>query len=123
MPHQHPKLRLSSLEGQILWELEEAGEENIVSLVNTLRRRFAGVSDMEFLEMMGRAVQTLLRLNLISFSPMVAEGLSRFLPLKEVLHWYEDEVWGGGWRWSEKWGGPDVLEIYLTEKGYKDLAE
>ena len=63
------KLSLTRVQGEVLWVLEEAGEENMPALVNTLRVIFPALSDEELRAEVDGAVGALSRRGLVYVSP------------------------------------------------------
>jgi hypothetical protein len=64
-------LSLTPVQREVLWALEEAGEENTPTLVNTLRSKFSNLSDEELHREINEAVEGLSRYGFVYMSPGV----------------------------------------------------
>ncbi len=100
------RLRLSPLEKEILWTLQEAGEENLSALLNTVEPLVSLPPGVEFLPACKRAIKNLLDLKYIGFC-IEQEDHARhnLLPvtdevdLDQALH----RTNGGQWLQNKSW--------------------
>lgn len=118
------KYRLSSVQREILWALEESGAENIPTVLNTLRLKCANLSPNELLSQSEKAIRGLKEIGFISltqdyekpglgFVPISPEHVGRFLSIGDIVTWDEHK----GWTWDEIKGGVYRVSLALTEAG------
>jgi hypothetical protein len=62
------KLSLTPIQREVLWTLEEAGEENLPTIMNTLRVKLPGVAGDDLSGIIRGAVEDLARRGFISVS-------------------------------------------------------
>lgn len=115
---------LSPIQRDVLWILEEAGEENLPTVLNTLRSNSAGVPDEVLIPALSDALRGLWRSDLITFcryrggSDARSEDLSpgetqSVLAVSEVVRWNED---GGYWQWDEARGGGGRVSVVVPDE-------
>lgn len=102
------RLKLTPLEGKILWVLEEAGAENLGCILNTLgvAPSDAGRVPFEF----EAAVERLVRLGFVTWSPAVKAEES----LAELEYRTAETSW---------WSSGELCSLSLTEAGERALTE
>jgi hypothetical protein len=62
------KLSLTPIQREVLWTLEEAGEENMPTIINTLRVKLSGAAGNDLSDDIRGAVEDLARRGFISIS-------------------------------------------------------
>jgi hypothetical protein len=63
------KLSLSPVQREVLWTLEEAGEETVPTIINTLRLKFSKFLHKELLERVEEAIESLSQHGFVYLSP------------------------------------------------------
>ncbi len=125
--YRSPNLRLTPIERELLWMLEEAGEENLLSVFNALRSKFPETTDDTLIRETIEAIQHLLAVGFISI-----ESPNGFLRIgieeravREVLAKYE-EIWVeialGMWRRHTGEFAPYPESLVLTDAGRQALT-
>lgn len=123
----HPRLRLTPLQREILWILEEAGEEHITTLLNTLRSQVSPDQRPSLPDATYEALQALFLTGLVSFEPRIAgcevnrvskrpDGIPDF---RTLIAWDEP---AGYWKWNEDVAGKRRLAFILTDEGSQSLT-
>jgi len=123
-PGKRRKVRLTPMQGAVLRMLEEAGEENPPTVLNTLRAAHADQSNEEFAQAVRLALGGLYDLGFITLSrdeerpnqrwmPVPPEDIPRILSISQVVRW-DDR---GYWRWDDCQAGPYRASLALTEAG------
>ncbi len=123
-------IRLSPIEGMLIRELEEAGEECIVTMLNTFFPRFPKMSKADFLITMSQSMRNLIERGLIGLSidskipglksvPIEGAKVESYLRLPVMVFWNGQEKM---WNWDTDSTGEYATSIILTEAGYKALT-
>ena len=122
-------LKLSPMQREVLWMLEEAGEENVPALLNTLQALFPDKPYQSLLAEVQAAIRGLWQLQLVAFSrdhgkPNLhyvlldeAESRHALLLIEEV----EYETTSGGWT-RRPGAGAYPLGLVLTDSGRTALT-
>ncbi|MHB8902750.1 MAG: hypothetical protein ACYC6Y_28655 [Thermoguttaceae bacterium] len=117
---------LNDTERRILAVAEEAGEENVCALVNTVIRRVGNVDEISLLV---DSLLSLKRRELVELADSRDEELSQWIPLHsaeatqrlhtllESLIWSQDQAL---WLWTSP---ANRLTVLLTERGRSVAAE
>ncbi len=126
-PGSRRKQRLSPLQREVLWMLEETGAEDLLTVLRTLRARFPG---LEVTPLLGEATDGLRRLwlaGLIELSTYHAGPSPAWVPLAAAS---AEQVWallftlpGDAEHWN--WPTDTTLprpEVVLTEAGRRNLT-
>lgn len=120
---------LSPMQRDVLWILEEAGEENLPTVLNTLRSNSAGVPDEVLIPALSDALRGLWRSGLITFCRYhggsdagwkdISPGeIQRVLAVSDVVRWNED---GGYWQWDEARDGRERVSVVVPEEVLRAL--
>jgi hypothetical protein len=124
MPHTARNLRLSPFQGEVLRILEEAGEENIPTILNTLRATFPREKQQDLLAHAETAIQGLWRLRLVVFSRDYGKANLHSVPLDEaesssaLLLGDEVEYEGSTHKWTWRSNLDSYpLNLVLTDAG------
>lgn len=120
VPHGR-KLRLTPLEGALLFLLEEAGSENIVCLVNSLQPEVK-TSPEALLRAACDAIQHLLDMGLVSLDLRGSQAPIDCTKISAVMDFLRFDDRSGYWCWDEVRGGKAYPEIVLEAKGKQALA-
>ena len=129
VPGKLRKIRLSPLQREVLWMLEEAGSETLPTLANTLGAKFPHEPRDALLAATQDAVRDLHDAGLVSlgreyvkpgerWKSIPPEEVARFLLLSDVLRWDEER---GFWHWDEVRAGTHRVALALTEVGEEAL--
>lgn len=102
------RLLLSPLEKEILWTLQEAGEENLTALLNTVEPLVLLPPGAEFLPACERAIKNLLRLKYIEIC-IAQEEYSRrnLVSLTDELDLNQAVQRTGNGQWLQSTGSND----------------
>lgn len=123
------KVRLSPIQGQILLILEEAGEEYITTVLNTLKIEFPEVAPGDFIREAEQAIQGLIRASFVSFwretgktspssTPLSPGEVQQIFPLDGLMRWDEQSAF---WVWDESRAGSHRVSVVLTESGQRTV--
>jgi hypothetical protein len=118
-------MQLSPLQLQILRLLEEAGEENIPTIANTIRAEAAPDAGPDVLGQIDAALRALHEADLVGFAyyrgdhdpawqPLTDARLRVVFPIHRCLEWHGAS---GGWRWREDRCGRERVIVTLEDQG------
>jgi hypothetical protein len=124
------KVRLSPMQREILWILEEAGAEYIAATLNRLEKRFPEYSRDQFISTFEEAIRGLWELGFIALGRDYQKpGLTYVLvPQQETLEYlqiheyakYDQEK--DYWFWDGTLGDSVRLSFMLTKEGRQALT-
>jgi hypothetical protein len=125
------RLKLSPIQREILWTLDEAGDEYITTILNTLRKIFPNRSNDDLIMAVESAIYNLYKHNLITICrkisdrdliwlPLSPEEIDTTFPITKFLSWDDIQSY---WAWNEHLGGQYRISLVLTEKGKQALRK
>lgn len=118
------------MEGIILRELEEAGSEGVINILNTLFTRFPEKNKDVFLWEAAHSIRKLFEMGFVSFSidkkipglrdvPIGMPEAQSYLRFPTTVFW---KVQQGLWNWKIESVGEYPLQLIMTEAGHKALT-
>ena len=118
--HRPHKVRLSPLQGRLLWLLEEAGEYYLPAALNALQVELPCAPEV-FLLQIGDAIESLIRHGYLSvYQPDWRSG-TKVECIHSTLASLLFDSQKGAWHWKDGRGGK-VPQLVLEEKGKKLLG-
>lgn len=119
------RLRLTPLQRDILWILEEAGEEHVTTLLNTLARTLTSHQRRHVLDATYAALDALFRAGLVEseYERQISDlntSPGSFPDFRSLVVWDENSRY---WKWNERLCGRQRLMCVLTDDGRAVLTE
>ena len=131
MPGGRPrKLKLTSIQRDILWEPEEAGGHSFATVVSTAAPRPSRTgSGPRRIQDALDGLHALLRLGIMAvlwehphrpatYTPLESDELEQVFDLHTAFYWDEAE---GCWRWRYKQDDDRIVTVVLTDAGWRTL--
>ena len=107
-------MRLSPLQGRILWALEEAGADDICTVVNTVQPQIT-CSIRKTLEPIAGELDELIQLGFITIRKSSASGSGFPCGARDVIDDLELQTQTGFWKWKN--AAVPAPELVLEEAG------
>jgi hypothetical protein len=127
VPGRRRKQRLSPLQREVLWMLEETGAEDLLTILRTLHTRFPGLGTTPLLGEASDGLRRLWLAGLIELSTYHAGSPPTWMPLTAEI---AEQVWARLFALpvdAERWVWPREIpppcpEVVLTEAGRRSLT-
>jgi hypothetical protein len=129
MAGSHQKLALTPLQNDILWLLEEAGSETLLTVLTTLIINETITASDSILYDVESAVRSLIRVGFLTMTKdiekpgsndvlVTPDELKSLQNLRSILDWNERKRC---WTWNTDQGGPHPISLVLTPEGFAAL--